>query len=55
MHDGEKIGWLFFVAGSVVFTVMGVVNRDWWTAIGGLLFVIGCGGMLVEAFHRTKA
>ena len=37
MGNAEKLGWSFFVLGSLVFTAAGIVNGDWWTFVGGLL------------------
>jgi len=46
MGASEKIGWAFFVAGSLVFTGVGVAGRDWWTVVGGVLYTVGCGALL---------
>ncbi|GEM_PF-1480141 len=54
MRSLERIGWVFFVAGSVVFTLVGIVNGDWLTATGGLLYVVGCGALLASA-NRSVA
>ena len=55
MGSAEKIGWAFFVLGSVVFTAAGVVNGDWWTFVGGLLYVIGCAALLRSATEKEQA
>ena len=55
MGNAEKIGWTFFVLGSVVFTVAGVVNGDWWTVGGGMLYVVGCGALLQSAMQGSDA
>ena len=49
MGSSETIGWAFFVLGSLVFTVAGVVNGNWWTVTGGALYVVGCGALLQSA------
>jgi hypothetical protein len=51
----ERIGWTFFVLGSVVFTVAGIVNGDWWTFGGGMLYIVGCGALLQGAMQRSEA
>ena len=49
MGNAEKLGWSFFVLGSLVFTAAGIVNGDGWTFVGGLLYVIGCAALLSGA------
>lgn len=44
----SRFGWVAFGAGSFVFTVLGVVNEDWWVAFGGVLFVVGCVALYVD-------
>ncbi len=46
MGNAKKLGWSFFVLGSLVFTAAGIVNGDWWTFGGGLLYVVGCATLL---------
>ncbi|MEM9203372.1 MAG: hypothetical protein AAGC53_17115 [Actinomycetota bacterium] len=55
MGNAEKIGWLFFVLGSVVFTMAGLVNGDWWTFGGGMLYVVGCAALLQSATQGRDA
>ena len=55
MGASEKIGWTFFVAGSVVFTGVGVATDDWWVAFGGALYLIGCAALLKGAVQRSDA
>lgn len=43
-----RLGWVMFTGGSVVFTIVGAANDDWWVAFGGLLFVIGCVALFVD-------
>ena len=55
MGASEKLGWTFFVAGSVVFTGVGVATGDWWVAFGGGLYLIGCAALLYGAVQRSDA
>ena len=55
MGNAEKFGWTFFVLGSVVFTLAGLVNGDWWTVVGGLLYVVGCIALLRSATQGASA
>lgn len=55
MGNAEKVGWAFFVLGSVVFTLAGIVNGDWWTFGGGMLYVVGCGALLQSAMQGSDA
>lgn len=55
MGNAEKIGWAFFVLGSVVFTLAGLVNGDWWTFGGGMLYVVGCAALLRAATEGADA
>ena len=48
MSNLARTGWLLFLAGCVLFTVQGIVNRDPMTFVGGALFTIGCGALLVD-------
>ncbi len=51
MRPLERWGWIFFVAGSAVFTAVGLAEGDFWVTLGGALFVVGCAALLVDA-HR---
>lgn len=55
MGNAEKVGWTFFVAGSVVFTGVGVATRDWWVAFGGALYLVGCAALLKGALGGSDA
>ena len=55
MGASEKIGWTFFVAGSLVFTGVGIATGDWWNAFGGALYVIGCAALLKSAVQGSDA
>lgn len=51
MGASEKFGWTFFVAGSVVFTGVGIATDDGWVAFGGALYLIGCAALLKSALQ----
>ncbi|MEM9465062.1 MAG: hypothetical protein AAGA90_06800 [Actinomycetota bacterium] len=55
MGNAEKVGWAFFVAGSVVFTGVGVASGDWWVAFGGALYLVGCAALLRGAVEGSGA
>jgi hypothetical protein len=55
MANAEKLGWSFFVLGSLVFTAAGIVNGDWWTFVGGLLCVVGCAALLRSATEGSAS
>jgi len=55
MGNAEKLGWSFFVLGSLVFTAAGIVNGDWWTFVGGLLYVIGFSSLVRGATERSAS
>ena len=55
MGSSEKVGWSFFVLGSVVFTFAGIANGDWWTIGGGLLYIVGCGALLRSSLQEGDA
>jgi len=55
MENVEKLGWSFFVLGSLVFTAAGIVNGDWWTFVGGLLYVVGCAALLRSATEGSAS
>ena len=55
MGASEKIGWMFFVGGSFVFTVVGIATGDWWLAFGGALYLVGCAALLNGAAQRSDA
>ena len=44
----EQFGWVTFGGGSLVFTVLGAMNEDWWVAFGGALFVVGCVALYLD-------
>ena len=48
-----RFGWVTFGTGSFVFTLIGVVNGDWWVAFGGLLFVVGCIALYLDGARRV--
>ena len=53
MGASERIGWTFFVAGSLVFTVVGITTDDGWVAFGGALYLIGCAALLKGAIQGS--
>ena len=55
MGNVEKLGWSFFVLGSLVFTAAGIVNGDWWSFVGGLLYVVGCAALLRSATEGSAS
>ena len=55
MGHAEKVGWTFFVAGSVVFTGVGIATGDWWVAFGGGLYLVGCAALLKGALEGSDA
>jgi len=50
----DLLGWVFFLLGSVVYTVHGLIQGDLLSALGGLAFVIGCICFMVPIVHYMK-
>lgn len=48
MRRLPRIGWWLFLLSAVLFTIAGVIARDWWVVAGSVAFGVACVLFLVD-------